>query len=325
MGDGPPGKAVDPQAAVVQRGVRRGVSVECACEDVPGGEGAGVEGVVDAFAGEGLDDAGCVADVEDTVAQRANGGAVEGSDGAPLLAGRDGEAGGDGGFEGVEAGWGGDETEVCKAFADGSDAAVALREEVEFDAGRLAGGSGDVGLEGDAIAPRGGGDAQETGDCGVAAIGGDEAAGGEGAIGGLEAPEGGVAGEGVERGAVEDNGPGLFGTLEKDGVEDAARDCDFAGLSGVEGEVDAAEICADEGDAGDRVMRGGEYGAGDAQLLEEGPATGIHAIAADFVSRENAFFQYEGVQAGLRAKGGAGCARGATADDGHVVCGRVGH
>ncbi len=152
MGDGEAGKLVDPKAAPVERGVGGGVTGERPCGDVVGGEGAGREGVVDALAGEGLDDAGGIAGEEDAIVQGSDGGASEGGDGAPLDGGREAETAGYGVAEGGQAGGCGDEAEVGEIAANGSDPAVAAGEEVELDLVGKGGGRGDVGLEADAVA-----------------------------------------------------------------------------------------------------------------------------------------------------------------------------
>ena len=66
-------------------------------------------------------------------------------------------------------------------------------------------------------------------------------------------------------------------------------------------------------------MRGSKQLSRHAELLEDGPAAGINAIAADFVPREYALFQDQGPQPGLGAKSGACGSGGPATGDGNVV------
>ena len=159
---------------------------DCVCS-----EGAGLEGVGDAFAGEGLDDAGGIAD--DIEAGAGNGG-----DGFPRKW-SDGVPGGGIGVEhegvfgpgakGTEAGWGGDDANIGEAIADGGEAHVAALEEAEENGGGVfVAGKVGVGAKADAADSHGGCDAEEAADGGITAVCGDEGFREVGAVGGVHDP-----------------------------------------------------------------------------------------------------------------------------------------
>jgi len=319
MGDRPTGEAIDPKSAPVERGMRGRVLIERTGHDVPRGQISGPERVINTLTGKGLDDTGRIAHVDDAVPQRADGGALERGDGAPSLAGRNCESGGDGSFQSVEIAGGSDETEIREAGAHGSDPAIPLRQQVQLDVAAEAGWSGEMGLEGNAIAPGGGRGAQQTRDGGIAAIGGDEAAGGEATVSRLYIPDaGGIARKGADCGALANYRAGLLAAPEKNGIQDTPGHRDFARLTALEGEGDTPIIGAGEGNAGDRNVRGIEQRLSDAEFPEDGPAPGVQAIAANLVAGEEAFLQDNNAQSGLRAQCAASRTRGAAAGDGEV-------
>jgi hypothetical protein len=310
-------------AGLVMAGVRvlgGGLAARAAVERVGEEEGL-AEGEGEAFAGDGVDGAGGVADEGDIAACDAAEAAGEG----------EGAAFGGGGWCGGEfVAEEGDGVEDCREAearvaghdgdadffgSDGGDVCLAKRTPVDFDVGGP-GGNAVVGAEAEAAATEMGGVKAGPGaDAGGGTVGADEPLAGDG-----------FAGEGGGLVWLEDDGgvPGeadaqFFGTVEKEGVEGGAADADAGAIGEVSG--DAGLIGGEENAGEGRAAAGIDL---DAELGEGMAGIGHESFAAGFVDGRAAGVGEEDVGSALADGDGCGEARGAGSGDEDVTV-RVTH
>jgi hypothetical protein len=305
-------------AGLVMAGVRvlgGGLAARAAVKGVGEEEGL-AEGEGEAFAGDGVDGAGGVADEGDVAAGDVAEAAGEG-EGAAF--------GGGGWCAGEFVAEEGDGVEDCREAevrvtrhdgdadffgSDGGDVGLAEGTPVDFD---VSGPGGDavVGAEAEAAAAEMGGVESSPGaDAGGGAVGADEPLAGEG-----------FAGEGGGLVWLEDDGgvPGeadaqFFGAVEKEGVEGGAADADAGAIGEVSGD---AGLIGGEGDAG-------EFGTAagvdlDAELGESGAGVRHESFAAGFVDGRAAGVGEEDVGSALAEGDGGGEARGSGSGDEDVT------
>ena len=315
MQDGGLGKLIDPEAAAVELRVRLGEAGEMAAQKMARGEFAGGEGVVNAFAGKGLDDARGIADEEEVLAFRVDRISFEGCDGAPRMIAVGCHICQRPTVSSRGDGWARHEAKIHQAAADIGEAAVAegMKAHLHFRAEIV--GQGEMRLRRHAVFPGGGQEAKEPGDR-DASIGRHEKAGAEGGGFGGDFPARLDGGDGLAFAHV---GAGFRArssrmeskTLRRIAISPCGESARGQEIDSSRALVKITSVKRECGLRADSVSH--------AEPVEDRPARGIEAIPAHFLPGKHGAFQQQHAESRFRALRGAGRAGGAAADDGNVV------